>query len=84
MQVLPLPQTQLIIKQLSILEDQLYKLLASYRFYDYTVLHLAQPEDAGNSEAEHFAFGVFLYQQQLHQQAKQAMATLNTLQRTIS
>jgi len=83
-QTKPTPEQQQALKvPLAQLEDQLYKLLASYRFYDYAVLHLAQPDNEENTEAECFAFGVWLYQQQLKQQGDNLMDKLNNIQKMI-
>jgi len=76
-------QQQALKLPLAQLEDQLYKLLASYRFYDYAVHSLVQPEDNENDEAECFAFGVFLYQQQLKRQGDLLMDKLNNIQQMI-
>jgi hypothetical protein len=65
--------------KLPTLEDQLYNLTASYRFYDCAIRHMTEPDHLEESDDWHF--GLFLYQQYLQQQADKVMEGLINIKR---
>lgn len=84
----PLPQTKIttteqnrLSEPLAQLEDKLYNLTASYRFYDCAIRQLTEPDHLEDSSDWHF--GLFLHQQYLQQQAEQVMEEMLHLKQLI-
>lgn len=63
------------------LEDKLYNLTASYRFYDCAIRHMTEPDYLEDSSDWHF--GLFLHQQYLQQQTEQVMEEMVNLKQLI-
>lgn len=67
--------------KLPYLEDQLYNLTASYRFYGCAIRHMTEPDHLEESDDWHF--GLFLHQQYLQQQADKVMEELVSIKRLV-